>query len=283
MRKKGFTLIELLVVISIIALLLSILLPSLQKAKRAAQGVVCKSNLKQWTLVAAMYTQNSHEFYWPGWNGNDATSVWWMNAGSTYIGKGNTEKVRSCPTATQECYKYTDAAFNPANFNASTQAAGYKKAPFAAWGYFRDPVAGKVSGSYIINGWLESLNDYPDLRYRKISAVKNPNKVPYMTDGQWVDAFPGVPGTTDGPPGQENYMVDYGARGTSYWFYRVIQNRHSYKQNIAMVDGSVNAISLKAMWTLKWHKTFDTNGRWTVAGGVTPSQWPKWMQKAADN
>ena len=51
-RKKGFTLIELLVVISIIALLLSILLPSLQKAKSSARKVVCGSNLKQWGTVS---------------------------------------------------------------------------------------------------------------------------------------------------------------------------------------------------------------------------------------
>ena len=50
-NEKGFTLIELLVVISIIALLLSILMPGLQKAKEKAQTTVCMSNIKQWNLL----------------------------------------------------------------------------------------------------------------------------------------------------------------------------------------------------------------------------------------
>jgi prepilin-type N-terminal cleavage/methylation domain-containing protein/prepilin-type processing-associated H-X9-DG protein len=54
--KKAFTLIELLVVISIIALLLSILLPSLSKAKESAIKTACKSNLKQIGTGVYMYS-----------------------------------------------------------------------------------------------------------------------------------------------------------------------------------------------------------------------------------
>ena len=49
--KKGFTLIELLVVVSIIALLVSILMPALNKAKELAKLTMCMSNLKQMGLV----------------------------------------------------------------------------------------------------------------------------------------------------------------------------------------------------------------------------------------
>ena len=59
-HKSGFTLIELLVVIAIIALLLSILMPALTKAKNQAQRVICKSQLHQAGLGVVMYASENN-------------------------------------------------------------------------------------------------------------------------------------------------------------------------------------------------------------------------------
>lgn len=71
MNKKAFTLIELLVVISIIALLLAILVPSLSRAKELAQRVVCKNNIKQQCLGVTLYANENDS-----WVPTEDTGSW---------------------------------------------------------------------------------------------------------------------------------------------------------------------------------------------------------------
>ncbi len=71
-KKEGFTLVELMVVISIIALLMAIFLPSLNKAKELAKRQYCANNLKQTSIAIHAYT-GDYDYSLPWWGYSDTS------------------------------------------------------------------------------------------------------------------------------------------------------------------------------------------------------------------
>ncbi len=88
LRRGGFTLVELLVVVAIIALLVSILLPTLGRAKEQTRIVVCLSNLKSMGLGFAFYTTENNDWYPPAAGRGGYPPTWDLNMLDYYENKG---------------------------------------------------------------------------------------------------------------------------------------------------------------------------------------------------
>jgi prepilin-type N-terminal cleavage/methylation domain-containing protein/prepilin-type processing-associated H-X9-DG protein len=124
-KKQGFTLIELLVVIAIIAILASLLLPVLARAKENADRVACGSNLRQWGLALDMYLDDCNQVFpdfsiansTPGArSGYDQDNILWTDlAGFATGGYGNSAWFNALPPYVSQKPLWQYAA-DPSNF-----------------------------------------------------------------------------------------------------------------------------------------------------------------------
>jgi prepilin-type N-terminal cleavage/methylation domain-containing protein/prepilin-type processing-associated H-X9-DG protein len=234
-KKNAFTLIELLVVIAIIALLLSIVMPALKKAKKKANDIICRTNIKSLQLATILYT-GDFAGKMPVY---DLAEGLWINLISDYL--ENVDKARYCPM--------TRVKVDPSQFG-NIDWGGAFKAWMWSWG--TDEVE---YGSYAINGWFYSYTTPPTTELEKYfettADAKEPAITPVFGDSIWVDAWPRV---TDFCP--DNFNLDYDANngGKMSMF---ITNRHRAKTNMGFLDGHQGPIELSALWSLKWNRTFE--------------------------
>jgi len=258
-RQRGFTLIELLVVIAIIALLMAILMPALQRVRKQAQAVACMSNLKQWGLFWYFYNgDNDGKFNRGAHNNNPAANDWPVTMLPYYKDKG---KLTLCPSATLPMA--SGGAFEYRAWNWDVDG----------WGNIRnkDPEI-RDTGSYGQNEWICDRDN--DSHWREHHKIKKPTNVPLFFDCAYIDA---MPNHNAGPPPIKGLDV-----ANSEWNVVCI-DRHSGHINCLFADFStVRKVGLKELWTLKWHREFDTANFWTRAAQVQPEDWPEWMRGFKD-
>jgi prepilin-type N-terminal cleavage/methylation domain-containing protein len=279
--QKGFTLIELLVVIAIIALLMAILLPSLQRIRKQAKAVVCRANLRQWAKTLALYTEDSHGYVPCDELGFVGTWVFWgALLGEDKAGKPDvsnpidTRGIACCPMASkpERSGGFSGAAVSSASL---FPLEGNTGSTFAAWEITSPGPA--FRGSYGYNQWLFSaFSERPRTWHGRmvgldIFSLRGKANIPTLLDctNPW-----GLPRDAERPPPRES------AGGLFMGAFCI--NRHHGHVNGLFLDWSVRKIGLKELWTLKWYAEFDTAGRWTKAGGVTPEDWPEWMRHFKD-
>lgn len=253
MEKIKFTRKEIIVVIICTMLLLLNMGAINSTGRRRAKEFVCLSNLRKWGVIFEMYTQDNNGNFFSG--RGSGSGLWWIELLESYY---KDTKLLRCPETSES------NRFIPEN-------------PFQTWN------SGSYVGSYGINGWICNPSSTvgvwgrgPISYYWRRSDIAGANNIPVFSDTWYVDAWPrytDLPPISDGPPPDMTNVDE---------MRRVCVNRHNAALNSLSMDWSARKIGLKELWTIKWHRNFQTEGPWTRAGGVQSFDWPTWMRNFKD-
>lgn len=206
----GFTLIELLVVIAIIAILASMLLPSLKKAREKVKEISCASYLKQIGMGMAGYVDDSDGCYPPLYWGDTDWSAehWiWMELVAPYMGFSIEHVSSAYPDLGDNfrCPSLADRTWRPAyGYNQRT----FGTRDFESW------------------SWSSYTRNYPT----KVHKIKGTSKTLMMTDS--VD-----PGASSSKAG--SVYIDALLNPLSTTFR--VDYRHNVRANTLFADSHVSA------------------------------------------